>query len=100
MQTRFGPCPRASEVCPFKGCPVNGNKLCSANGNCYDGKCYCAVDAAGVDCAQGLCDTNADCKDGQFCTDLGECTWGTAPPPPPPVPPGGVLLVRLSPAWF
>jgi hypothetical protein len=85
MQTRFGPCPRADEVCPYKGCPVVNGNMCSGQGNCFEGKCHCAIDRSGADCSNALCWSDQDCRDGQFCSDTQECTWGTAPPPPPPM---------------
>ena len=84
LQTRFGPCPPAAGVCPFKGCPVHDDMMCAGQGNCYDEQCYCAVDAAGTDCSLPLCERRQDCANGQFCNNVGECEWGTEPPPAPP----------------
>ena len=84
VQTKLGPCPAASDVCPYKGCPVNLDLMCSLQGNCFDNKCFCAVDKSGDDCSQTLCDSDEGCLDGQFCSDSHECTWSFAPSPPPP----------------
>lgn len=54
VQTRVGPCPRADEVCPYKGCPTANGFLCNSQGNCYSGRCHCAVDAVGPACGQRL----------------------------------------------
>lgn len=97
MQTSLGPCPPAREVCPYKGCPVHQGLMCSNQGHCYDGKCYCAVDRSGPACEFPLCDTDDECLDGQFCSDDHECSGGVAPPPTPPTPFSGVTAVRCCP---
>lgn len=97
MQTSLGPCPPAREVCPYKGCPVNQGLMCSNQGHCFDGKCYCAVDRSGPACEFPLCDTDDECLDGQFCSDDHECSGGVAPPPTPPAPFSGVTAVRCCP---
>lgn len=71
-------------MCPYKGCPVTGDRLCGGQGSCFEGKCYCSVDYAGYACGERVCGSNADCADGEFCTDEGECSDGQPPPPPPP----------------
>jgi hypothetical protein len=93
VQSKLGPCPKASDVCPYKGCPVKQDLMCSLQGNCFEKQCYCAVDKSGDDCSQTLCDTDQGCLDGQFCSAAHECTWGVAPPPPPPGS-GDTLVVR------
>ena len=97
MQMRFGPCPPADDVCDYKNCPINDDKLCSGQGHCFLGECHCAVDKAGADCGSNLCAGEGDCVEGQFCNAVGECEFGNAPPPPPPFTPTGLpLVVRRS----
>eukprot|EP00892_Ulva_mutabilis_P009928 jgi/Ulvmu1/7307/UM035_0096.1 len=84
--TSLGPCPPVNEVCPYKNCPVNNGLLCSNQGHCFEGKCYCAVDRSGPACEYRLCDTDDDCTDGQYCSEDHECSGGTAPPPTTPTP--------------
>ena len=54
VQTRVGPCPPREQVCPYKGCPQANGLLCAGQGNCFEDKCYCAVDAVGPACDQRL----------------------------------------------
>ena len=73
---------------------VNGN-MCSGQGNCFEGKCHCAIDRSGDNCSNSLCFQDDDCLDIQFCSILQEFSWGIAPPPPPPVDPFESMLVLL-----
>lgn len=103
LQVQFGPCPAVDQVCPYKNCPANGANMCSAQGECYNKRCYCPVDKAGVDCSLSVCQTSGNsgngtaltCVEGQDCSELNECTWNPpAPAPPPPSDPLAAGNVR------
>ena len=56
------------DVC-IRSCP----NLCSGNGDCSEGKCYCALGFAGDDCSQTTCLRNS-CPAGLVCnTKAGVC---------------------------
>eukprot|EP01023_Acetabularia_acetabulum_P065617 TRINITY_DN8710_c0_g1_i4.p1 TRINITY_DN8710_c0_g1~~TRINITY_DN8710_c0_g1_i4.p1 ORF type:complete len:699 (-),score=96.46 TRINITY_DN8710_c0_g1_i4:411-2507(-) len=62
----IGPCPKASDVCTFWGCPHANGLMCGGQGDCYGGSCQCYLGYKGNDCAQKIC-TQSSCGDSESC---------------------------------
>jgi len=47
---KIGPCPNATDICPYLGCEND----CNTHGDCYEGTCYCYLGFMGPSCEYKL----------------------------------------------